>query len=165
MREAFQVGADFKPYTERKPLPKLLGVNKNNARHMDALNLTYIHMLKNDIESHNFFLNLSQGVGRKPWGRLRTFCGSSELYDFERECVVLPVEQFALMGIPVQELGMEPNTELQSLLGNSVFLPCLSTVLVAYFFNSHGPWWNPGSAASTQETGVGSSTATTRVRN
>lgn len=147
VRDSLEVSAHYQPYTTRHPPPRLGGVPPV-ARVFDLLDVAEASRLKAGMPVQGYFCNITQSVNRKPWGNMKTLTAHTELYDFSREIMVSPIEELALHGYPAKEMLDELLAEyscktIQSFAGNSMFLPCIGCVLLAYFLNSHGTWWNP----------------------
>jgi hypothetical protein len=147
VRDNLQVSAHYRPYTSRHPAPRLGGVPAV-ARVLDLLDVAESARLQAGLPVEGYFANITQSVSRKPWGHMKTLTAHTELYDFSREVMVSPIEELALHGFPAKEMLEQLLSEyscktIQSFAGNSMFLPCIGSVMLAYFLNSHGTWWRP----------------------
>ena len=101
--------------------------------------------------------DVSQNIGRRPWGLIRTFTQSSQVYCFERDRLLLPHERLRCLGFPdVQTLTKDMSfAEASSLVGQAMAVPavtmaCLCLLVAACEKNALGDLCNyqPGSGAS-----------------
>ena len=77
--------------------------------------------------------DVSQNIGRKPWGPMRTHTTSSMIYSFERDRLVIPAEGLRLLGFPnvarmVQGLSSADTVEL---VGQAMAVPSVTLAAAA----------------------------------
>ena len=140
------------PWTSRKGV-NLQGV-ADSERQLDHLNVCFaVHKQRNPGVRHEdlireLFCNPSQCVARLPvhHGRLPTITTSAEIYSYEHDCILSGQAHLRAMGWPtnVGPMCTYSNHECRTLAGEAFSLPCLSTVLYAYYLNPHAPWWHRG---------------------
>ena len=144
VRDELGITPGYTPFAKRFPAGSLKGLPRTR-RVLDLLNMAEAWRLKERLSKTNFYVNVTQSVKRRPWGRMKTFTGHVGLFDFQREQTVSVLEMFAIMGYPAIELAQKVShvklKAFQELVGNSMSLPCVGTVLMAFFLNSHGVWW------------------------
>lgn len=100
----------------------------------------------------NYFADLSQCVARQNFGKgLKTLTSRSEVYDFKRDCVLDMYDLFALQGMPVEAFDLRQLSigQAADLVGEGMFAPCIGSILMAYYLNPSGPWWDSESIFST----------------
>ncbi len=140
VRDSLEIPHDLMPFKPKQ----LLGVNTSCARVMDLLNVAYASRQKQQKGVSNFFCDVSQGVLRRPWAEgLRTMTTSWEVFDFEREQIITSLETLALQGLPVQDIctqGLAPE-DIKKMAGQAMCLPCIGSIMMAYFLCSYAPWW------------------------
>ncbi|CAE7321568.1 unnamed protein product [Symbiodinium natans] len=86
----------------------------------------------------DFFVDVSQSVGRTPWGKcgdnVLCFTKSTVLYSFQRGSLVHPLEMARMLGWPDnwEAPAGVPLNKIKEMLGNSVALPSLGSVVWAW---------------------------------
>jgi hypothetical protein len=154
LRTKLGVSATFQPWTSQ--LRELVGVPRHLPRILDLLDIAWIVALKNNqklppdtrmTESQlkvGYFVDISQGVNRKPWYRdyLPTLTQSTVLYSFEFDFVLAGRTHLHLQGFPadIQVAGLS-NEQCRLLAGEAWSLPGMAPAFYAYFLASQGPWW------------------------
>eukprot|EP00969_Alexandrium_andersonii_P353941 15441026-Alexandrium_andersonii.AAC.1 len=103
MRDQWGVSPDSCPWTRSSGV-RLVGVPQS-PRVLDLLGTAWLERLVKDRAKRaktgapaptaadlakGYFVNLSQQVGRKPWGPIRCLTQVSEVYSFEHDCVLGP---------------------------------------------------------------------------
>ena len=95
---------------------------------------------KNDIVK-GLFADLSQNIGRRPWGSFRTLTTASQVYHFRLDRLILPEECLRLLGfgriaeIVLQDSGLTP-AETGEFVGQAMSVPsvavaCMSLITAA----------------------------------
>ena len=93
---------------------------------------------KRDI-IEGLFVDVSQAIDRKPWGPLRTVCGGSQVYSYQKDRLLIPEELLRLLGFATSRWCHDANVsraEVTALAGSGMALPsvslvCLSLMLAA----------------------------------
>ena len=94
----------------------------------------------------DLYVDYSQSMSRLPYGSLRTITTSSRMYSFALDRVIMPQENFFLLGWPRSlQCSFLNDTEARNISGEGQVLPCLATALVALVLNTDlGIWQNNG---------------------
>jgi hypothetical protein len=100
-----------------------------------------------DERKCNFFVNLSQGVQRRAWGPIGTFCSSSVWYSYEFDLVLSGYMMLRAHGVPINKdiQHKMTNSQMRDLAGESFSLPCVAAVVTAFYLNPWGAWWREDS--------------------
>ncbi len=122
------------------------GIPPGNCREFDLVNIAYASLRgqgEDEGQVLKSWVDISQSVARKPWGALRTFTTSSQIYSFKEDRLLVPEEHFRLLGfgenLVCGNLGPD---ELRKLAGEAMCVPCIAllvwSVLLAASFD--GLW-------------------------
>lgn len=115
-------------------------------RSLDVLDVASAYRLQRGLPLLGFFCDVSQGVKRKSWGPLHTLTTSAHVYSFKLKAFVSPLQKLGLHGYPVGERCLDwessSGNALSNWAGEGMFLPCVGSLLLAYFLNPLAPWWN-----------------------
>ena len=152
MRDKLGIPLNFKPYSQGAPARGLAGV-EHSSRVIELLNIAEADRLMCKIPLQGFWVDVSQGVLRRCWGELKTFSPGALLFDMELGRLAPPSVALVLNGFPTvaveESFGDDGRPQFPSgltlgrLAGQCSNLPCLGACLLAYFLNSHAPWWRP----------------------
>jgi len=118
-----------------------VGVPRPGARIRDVLEVAWCSRPPSERTVDNFFCDCNQSVYREPWGALKTLITSSFLFDFARGSILSGRDHFLLQALPsTMQLGTLSESKQRELAGEGIFVPCLATVLLAYYLNPKAPW-------------------------
>ena len=94
-----------------------------------------------------YWADVSQSVGRFPFGGLGTFCRSSIKYSYELDCVLTGADALGALGFSHQDVRDARNkfsdADVQDLCGEAFSMPCIAMCMYLYYLNPHAPWWAP----------------------
>ena len=155
VRAALDMPPDIKPWTATH---KLMGVPPV-PRYHDLLDIGYFALLKQlppdrskDLYDalNNWFCDLSQSCDHRPWCEgMGTQTTRALWYSYGTDRVVTTEQHYSIMGWPSSvDLGYLSNNELHDLIGESIHLPCLATVLFPLYLSPWQPWWGAAQAAA-----------------
>ena len=91
-----------------------------------------------------WWCNPSQSLKRAPWGKHPgTLLQGSCMYSYELDVAFSGYDSLLVHGFPsdVAPRNRFSERDLKSLAGESFFLPCITSVVYAYFLNPGAPWW------------------------
>ena len=91
-----------------------------------------------------WWCNPSQSLKRAPWGKHPgTLLQGSCMYAYELDVALSGYDSLLVHGFPsdVAPRNRFSERDLKSLAGESFFLPCITSVVYAYFLNPGAPWW------------------------
>ena len=101
-----------------------------------------------------FFVDASQCVSSRPWSTMvPCITTTTVLYSFSADAVVNSHGQLAVMGHPVAEVppaGLKEG-EISDLVGESMFLPNIGSLMLAIWLNPFSPWWCQEQAAESRQ--------------
>ena len=91
----------------------------------------------------NFWVDISQGVDRSPWGRLGVFCRSSMWYSYQMDLVLTGHDMALAMGLPTDSCPtmLLTDQKMRGLAGEAFHLANFMTVAWPYDMNPWAPWW------------------------
>lgn len=77
----------------------------------------------------NLYVDVSQAISRRPWGRLRTLCTGSQIYSFEKDRVLIAEESLRLLGFPTGSWTASlTQSDIMGFAGNAMALPSVAAV-------------------------------------
>jgi hypothetical protein len=92
-----------------------------------------------------YWVDASQCISRKKWGRLGTVQQNSMKYSFELDLCLTGLDVVALLGLPhsavLKAKGVLSESDLRSLGGEAFSAPCIGACVYMYYLNRSGPWW------------------------
>lgn len=95
--------------------------------------------------AQGWYCDVTQAVEREPWGPLGALLQTSYKYTYEGDFVLTGTDHLSIHGFPGRVLGQArrlfSDAEIRSLAGESFNLPCVGTIVAAYYMNPFGPWW------------------------
>jgi hypothetical protein len=148
VRAKHKLPKNSSPWTSR-PQTQLRGVS-SSARVEDTLNVAF-SIARNNMPPESktsdvvkdLFCDFSQGIQRRPWGAMKTFCTSSMPYSFEGNRLISGYGGLRALGWP--ESCLDPAktsmTMARDLCGDAFSLPNAAQVMFAVYGNPHAPWW------------------------
>lgn len=154
-RRKLGISADFDGWTGRsRPAGVTLNGVPENARVRDILDCAWAVRQRGNptLSLHelrkNWFANPSQAVNRSPWGEgSKTICTSSYPYSYEMDRMLVGHDLMKLQGFHTAVAAKRDTigqNNLQQLAGEAFFIPCVGTILWAWFLNPAAPWWCEG---------------------
>jgi len=131
--------SDKKPWTD---FARCQGISTHRQR--ELLDLAFLTTLssrrsrgepcsKRDI-IEGLFVDVSQAIDRKPWGPLRTVCGGSQVYSYQKDRLLIPEELLRLLGFATSRWCHDANVsraEVTALAGSGMALPSVSVVCLS----------------------------------
>jgi hypothetical protein len=147
MRTAAGVSASFAGWSSR-PEVKLVGFPKSE-RSMDCLDVAWAFQLTRaqrgsttDSLTANFWVNVSQGVDRKPWGTPGCLLSNGMWYSFRCDCCLDGLDCLRIQGFPLDvAIASLSSTQAKDLAGEAFCLPCMATCLLSVFYSPYATWW------------------------
>ena len=92
-----------------------------------------------------WYSDCSQCVSRQPWStEFLCLTTSSIIFDHSQEKVLSATQKLAAHGFPTAELVKPTNVsepQLHEMVGESMCVPNVGCILMAFFLNPHAPWW------------------------
>lgn len=157
MRSSLKISSGYNSWTRAGAIPgvQCLGVPRH-PRFLDVLDCAWAARLRKiggaGLEAcrKGWFVNLSQGVCRRPWGPgTRTLCTSSLVYSYEMDRVLRGDDAMRLQGWPRHKLHKFSSHTLRDLAGEAFALPTMACVMYCLYLNPMAPWWKPAVAEGT----------------
>ena len=116
----------------------------NNERVVDRLNVCYKVFGCQD----RLAVDVTQSVERvcsQKGGYDFTCCSQSSIYFlFQEDRTTIPIENLAFMCVPCDSKAAVRDltrTDLLSLAGDGMYIPCLAKEILAVYLQPSGPWW------------------------
>ena len=104
-------------------------------------------LTKKQRKNVSIFLDASQCASRGVWSeRLSCFTTSSILYSFSHDRVINSDEMLGLLGYACGSVDTSdrPQSHVRHAVGEAMFLPNISQVLLAVWLNTAAHWWHRG---------------------
>jgi hypothetical protein len=142
-----------KPWTSKRPRRKLRGIQgglkSTSKRVLDLIDLGFGAYTRHREEMElpledkpGWFLEVGQSAERAPWGASLPLCSQKvRIYHYGMDQVLSSRQLSACHGYPFNMVDADlEEGQLQSLLGNGVFLPHLTICVLACFLEESAPW-------------------------
>ena len=119
--------------------------NTWSARARDTIELGFID-LPYPKDVRHLMLDVSQNPTHAKASReCQTIHGTTVLFSYETQSIILTPHVMALHGYPVREEALWQYSDgfLRSVTGDSFYVPVFGCLMMAVFLNKHAPWWPP----------------------
>ncbi len=90
-----------------------------------------------------WYCDVSQGYKGEPWSAIvPCITQGSTIYSYDADTVIDAEGKLLIFGHPTEDaLPKVKRSDLEDMVGESMFLPDIGTVMMAVFLNKMSPWW------------------------